>query len=134
MGTGYKIKVTDLGMSRSLYSADYYQVDGEALLPIRWMSWESILLEKFTTKSDVWSFAVTLWEILTFAREQPYEELCDEKVIENVGLLYQDTGNHVRLFLMNATLSRSNDRLLSCIILRVSGFALSTEKLPERNL
>lgn len=134
MGTGYKIKVTDLGMSRSLYSADYYQVDGEALLPIRWMSWESILLEKFTTKSDVWSFAVTLWEILTFAREQPYEELCDEKVIENVGLLYQDTGNHVRLFLMNAALSRSNDRLLSGIILRVSGFALSTEKLPERNL
>lgn len=96
VGTGYKIKVTDLGMSRSLYSADYYQVGGDALLPIRWMSWESVLLEKFTTKSDVWSFAVTLWEILTFAREQPFEEMCDEKVIENVRLLYQDTGKHVR--------------------------------------
>ncbi|KAK6628865.1 hypothetical protein RUM43_002682 [Polyplax serrata] len=97
VGTGYKIKVTDLGMSRSLYSADYYQVGGDALLPIRWMSWESVLLEKFTTKSDVWSFAVTLWEILTFAREQPFEEMCDEKVIENVRLLYQDTGKHVLL-------------------------------------
>lgn len=34
-------------------------------------------------KSVVWTFAVTLWEILTFAREQPYEDLTDEKVIEN---------------------------------------------------
>ena len=95
VGTGYKIKITDIGMSRSLYSGDYYQIDGDLMLPIRWMSWESILLEKFTTKSDVWSFAVTLWEILTFAREQPYEEMCDEKVIENVGLLYQDSGKNV---------------------------------------
>lgn len=85
-------------MSRHLYSADYYQLDGEAMLPVRWMSWESILLGKFTTKSDVWSFAVTLWEILTFAREQPYEDLCDEKVIENVGLFYQDNGKHVSIY------------------------------------
>ncbi|KAL3871584.1 hypothetical protein ACJMK2_039575 [Sinanodonta woodiana] len=40
---------------------------------------------KFTTKSDVWSFAVTLWEILTFARDHPYEGLSDEQVIENAG-------------------------------------------------
>lgn len=50
---------------------------------------------KFSTKSDVWSFAITLWEILTFAREQPFENLSDEKVIENFGNIYQDDKKHV---------------------------------------
>ena len=38
----------------------------------------------FGSKSDVWSFGVTLWEILTFAREQPYEALSDKEVLENL--------------------------------------------------
>ena len=41
----------------------------------------------YTTKSDVWAFGVTLWEILTFAREQPYEALSDSQVIENMSEL-----------------------------------------------
>ncbi|XP_021937561.1 discoidin domain-containing receptor 2 isoform X4 [Zootermopsis nevadensis] len=97
VGRGYGIKVSDFGMSRSLYSADYYSMEGRALLPVRWMAWESVLLGKFTTKSDVWSFAVTLWEILTFAREQPFEDLSDEKVVENVTHFYQDDGHQVYL-------------------------------------
>jgi discoidin domain receptor family protein 2 len=44
---------------------------------------------KYSTKSDVWSFGVTFWEILTFSREQPYEALSEEKVLENISALYQ---------------------------------------------
>lgn len=50
---------------------------------------------KFSTKSDVWSFAVALWEILTFAREQPYEHMTDANVIENIGHIYQEDKMHV---------------------------------------
>jgi discoidin domain receptor family protein 2 len=44
VGANYTIKISDFGMSRSLYSADYYRIEGKAVLPIRWMAWESILL------------------------------------------------------------------------------------------
>lgn len=40
-------------------------------------------------------YGVLLWEILTFAREQPFENLTDEKVIENIGHIYQDNKKHV---------------------------------------
>ncbi|KAL3871564.1 hypothetical protein ACJMK2_039555, partial [Sinanodonta woodiana] len=97
VGTNFTIKISDFGMSRSLYSADYYRIEGRAVLPIRWMAWESILLGKFTTKSDVWSFAVTLWEILTFARQQPFINLTDDQVIENAGHYYRNDNQQVYL-------------------------------------
>lgn len=86
----YGIKISDCGLAKPCYSPDYYTTGEGSLLPIRWMAWESLLLGKQTSKSDVWSFGVTLWEILTFAREQPYEDLSDEKVIDNVSNLYQN--------------------------------------------
>lgn len=47
VGKNYTIKIADFGMSRNLYSGDYYRIQGRAVLPIRWMSWESILLVSF---------------------------------------------------------------------------------------
>lgn len=44
VGNSYTIKIADFGMSRNLYSGDYYRIQGRAVLPIRWMAWESILL------------------------------------------------------------------------------------------
>ena len=56
----------------------------------------SVRQGKFTTKSDVWSFAVTLWEVLTYARQQPYEELTDERVIDALARLYHNDAQQVR--------------------------------------
>ncbi|KFP80288.1 Discoidin domain-containing receptor 2, partial [Acanthisitta chloris] len=92
VGKQYTIKIADFGMSRNLYSGDYYRIQGRAVLPIRWMSWESILLGKFTTASDVWAFGVTLWETFTLCREQPYSQMSDEQVIENTGEFFRDQG------------------------------------------
>ncbi|NXX97607.1 DDR2 protein, partial [Centropus bengalensis] len=97
VGKQFTIKIADFGMSRNLYSGDYYRIQGRAVLPIRWMSWESILLGKFTTASDVWAFGVTLWETFTLCQEQPYSQLSDEQVIENTGEFFRDQGRQTYL-------------------------------------
>ncbi|XP_041697534.2 discoidin domain-containing receptor 2-like isoform X2 [Coregonus clupeaformis] len=97
VGKNYTIKIADFGMSRNLYRGDYYRIQGRAVLPIRWMSWESILLGKFTMASDMWAFGVTLWEILTLCEEQPYSQFSDEQVIENTGEFFRDQGKQVYL-------------------------------------
>uniref|UniRef100_A0A8C3BS70 Discoidin domain receptor tyrosine kinase 1 n=1 Tax=Cairina moschata TaxID=8855 RepID=A0A8C3BS70_CAIMO len=92
VGDGFRVKVADFGMSRHLYAADYYRVRGRALLPIRWMAWECILMGTFTPASDAWAFGVTLWEVLTRCREQPYGALSDEQVIANAGHHFRAQG------------------------------------------
>uniref|UniRef100_A0A8D2J357 receptor protein-tyrosine kinase n=1 Tax=Varanus komodoensis TaxID=61221 RepID=A0A8D2J357_VARKO len=96
VGEGFTIKIADFGMSRNLYAGDYYRIQGRAVLPIRWMAWECILMGKFTTASDVWAFGVTLWEVLMLCQEQPYSQLTDEAVIENAGEFFRHQGKQVR--------------------------------------
>lgn len=92
MGKAYQIKISDFGTGNEVYANDYYKVDGNVPLPVRWMAWESIFLGKYTTKSDVWSYAVTLWEILTLARRQPYEGFSDPQVLENLAHMHHNNG------------------------------------------
>ncbi|RWS06380.1 BDNF/NT-3 growth factors receptor-like protein, partial [Dinothrombium tinctorium] len=58
-------------------------VGRQAILPVRWMSPESILYRKFTTESDIWSFGVVLWEIFSYGK-QPFYELSNHEVIEYI--------------------------------------------------
>ncbi|XP_050425447.1 discoidin domain-containing receptor 2-like [Adelges cooleyi] len=92
VGKAYKVKISDFGTDNELYTADYYKLDGKLGLPVRWMSWESAFLDKYSTKSDVWSFAVTLWEILNLAKCRPYEGFMEHQVIENLSHMHLDDG------------------------------------------
>ena len=65
--------------------------------PFHLQSLIAFLQGKFSSKSDVWSFAVSLWEILTFARDQPFQTLTDEQVIENCGHYYRNDSQEVYL-------------------------------------
>ena len=82
VGDNLTIKIADFGMSRSLYSSYYYRISGRAMLPIRWMANECFY-GKFSEKTDVWAFAVTVWEVFMFAREQPYDEMTDQEIIDD---------------------------------------------------
>lgn len=83
VGEHLTVKISDFGLSRDIYSSDYYRVQSKSLLPVRWMPAESCLYGKFTTESDVWSFGVVLWEIFSFG-QQPYSGYSNTEVIEMV--------------------------------------------------
>ena len=82
VGSKHTIKISDFGMSRSLYESSYYVISGHAILPIRWMATECFY-GKFSAKTDVWAFGVTMWEIFTLAKDQPYSGYDDREVVED---------------------------------------------------
>eukprot|EP01117_Protostelium_nocturnum_P021042 TRINITY_DN997_c0_g2_i6.p1 TRINITY_DN997_c0_g2~~TRINITY_DN997_c0_g2_i6.p1 ORF type:complete len:1599 (+),score=445.42 TRINITY_DN997_c0_g2_i6:202-4797(+) len=70
-------KVSDFGLSRESKAADGANVTTTAVGPLKWMSPESITQRRYSAKSDVWSFGVVIWEIITceepFANYTPVE-------------------------------------------------------------
>ncbi|XP_030044935.1 tyrosine-protein kinase transmembrane receptor ROR2-like, partial [Microcaecilia unicolor] len=77
------MKISDLGLFREVYSADYYKLLGNNLLPIRWMSPEAIMYGKFSIDSDIWSYGVVVWETFGYGL-QPYCGYSNQDVIEMI--------------------------------------------------
>ncbi|KAM4880923.1 receptor tyrosine-protein kinase erbB-3 [Sylvia borin] len=64
-------QVADFGIADLLYPDDKKYFYNEVKTPIKWMALESIHFGRYTHQSDVWSYGVTLWEMMTFGAE-PY--------------------------------------------------------------
>ncbi|XP_076843103.1 macrophage colony-stimulating factor 1 receptor isoform X2 [Brachyhypopomus gauderio] len=67
-------KICDFGLARDIMNDANYVVRGNARLPVKWMSPESIFECIYTVQSDVWSYGVLLWEIFSLGRS-PYPDL-----------------------------------------------------------
>lgn len=77
----YFVKVADFGLSRAVVE-DYYK-GNEGSLPIRWTAPEALEFGKFTTKSDVWSFGIMLWELFSKGKKT-YVQFSNHETIEQV--------------------------------------------------
>ncbi|XP_039749633.1 tyrosine kinase receptor Cad96Ca isoform X2 [Pararge aegeria] len=76
-------KVADFGFARDVAGTHVYERKSDGRLPIRWMAPESLYDDIFSVKSDIWSFGVLLWEIVTLG-STPYPGLSAGDVMRKV--------------------------------------------------
>ncbi len=76
-------KVADFGFARHVMGNNIYERKSQGKLPIRWMAPESLYDNCYTTKSDVWSFGVLMWEIVALG-STPYPGKSPSEVMEFV--------------------------------------------------
>lgn len=79
-------KVSDFGLSRFLQensSDPTYTSSLGGKIPIRWTAPEAIAFRKFTSASDVWSYGIVMWEVMSFG-ERPYWDMSNQDVINAI--------------------------------------------------
>ncbi|XP_058256964.1 ephrin type-B receptor 3-like isoform X3 [Hemibagrus wyckioides] len=79
-------KVSDFGLSRFLEddpNDPTYTSSLGGKIPIRWTAPEAIAYRKFTSASDVWSYGIVMWEVMSYG-ERPYWDMSNQDVINAV--------------------------------------------------
>ncbi|CAG12757.1 unnamed protein product, partial [Tetraodon nigroviridis] len=82
--------VADFGLSKKIYNGDYYRQGRISKMPVKWIAIESLADRVYTTKSDVWSFGVTMWEIATRG-QTPYPGVENSEIYD-----YLRQGNRLK--------------------------------------
>ncbi|XP_075210916.1 protein kinase receptor Ret oncogene [Lycorma delicatula] len=71
VASGKICKVSDFGLTRDIYEDDTYLKRSKGRVPVKWMALESLADHVYTSKSDIWSFGILLWELVTLG-SSPY--------------------------------------------------------------
>ncbi|XP_031631227.1 tyrosine-protein kinase receptor torso-like isoform X2 [Contarinia nasturtii] len=83
------VKIADFGLSRDIYVNKIYMKSSQGRIPIKWHALESVIDNKYTSQSDVWSYGILLYEIVTLGRT-PYPTVPNDYLID-----YLKSGNRM---------------------------------------
>lgn len=87
VGENQVIKVSDFGMTRFVLDDQYTSSTGTKF-PVKWASPEVFSFSRYSSKSDVWSFGVLMWEVFSEGKI-PYENSSNTKVVEDISTGYR---------------------------------------------
>ncbi|CAM2114416.1 tyrosine-protein kinase SYK [Caretta caretta] len=82
--TQHYAKISDFGLSKALASDEnYYKAQSHGKWPVKWYAPECMNFYKFSSKSDVWSFGVLMWEAFSFG-QKPYKGMKGSEVAQMI--------------------------------------------------
>lgn len=81
--TQHYAKISDFGLSKALGSNDYYKAEHYGKWPVKWYAPECMNFFKFSSKSDVWSFGVLMWETFSYG-QKPYKGMKGGEVAQMI--------------------------------------------------
>ena len=76
-------RIADFGMSRELHSDSEYYTSSGGRVPLRWTAPEAVFYKKYSEKSDVWSFGMTMYEIWSLG-DKPWGLYTNDEIVEGM--------------------------------------------------
>ncbi|RZF41575.1 hypothetical protein LSTR_LSTR000289 [Laodelphax striatellus] len=93
----FQVKISDFGLAQTIGNNDYYIIKTRRYLPIKWYAPESLRNGKYSTRTDVWSYGVTLFEMFSLGEEPRLRFGCDGAGSDQPGEILWALDQGVRL-------------------------------------
>ena len=97
------LQISDFGMTREVESETYYRVAKGTKIPVKWTAPEAILFKKYTTKSDIWSYGMLMYEIWSLGHK-PFESNTVQEVSSSWVCWYPAVARACKLLVESSTL------------------------------